>query len=231
MKGERHKIIFHVGGPAFHPTVEQAHMIEQWLGPEFDCALYDGVDAFEHLEDCDLLVIMGLHWTGMRADHGGDLSYRPMTTDHQHALEAYVTSGRPVLCHHGGIASYDDWPRFGELIGFAWIWGVTAHSELGDHHVRILPTGHPIVAGVHDYTIHDELYYDVQIAPGMQATAHAEARWNNRALPMVLTGEGGRAPGAGRTAYLANGHDMTAFACPAMKTLWNNAVRWLLRMA
>lgn len=229
MKGAR--LIFHVGGPAFHPTLEQARVIQGWLGPDFDCATYDGVDAFMHLDDCDLLVIMGLHWTGMSADRSGNLVYRPMTLAHQHALEMYVASGRPVLCHHGSIASYDDWPRFGELIGFAWIWGVTSHSELGDHQVRILPTGHPVVAGVSNYTIHDELYHDVRIAPGMQVAVHAEATWQGRMLPMVFTGESGRTPGAGRTVYLANGHDMQAFACPAMKQLWNNAVRWLLRAA
>jgi type 1 glutamine amidotransferase len=32
-----------------------------------------------------------------------------------------------------------------------------------------------------------------------------------------------------KIAYLANGHDMKAFECPAMKTLWLNAVRWALQ--
>ena len=45
---------------------------------------------------------------------------------------------------------------------------------------------------------------------------------------MIITAEGGRVEGAGRTVYLANGHDLRAFACPALPRLWQNAVRWSL---
>ena len=46
--------------------------------------------------------------------------------------------------------------------------------------------------------------------------------------PMIITAEGGRLAGAGRTVYLANGHDMRAFAAPALRRIWENAVRWAL---
>jgi type 1 glutamine amidotransferase len=45
---------------------------------------------------------------------------------------------------------------------------------------------------------------------------------------MVITAEGGRVAGAGRTIYLANGHDLAAFACPALRQLWLNAVQFAL---
>lgn len=222
------RIVFHVGGPAFHPVAEQARRIAEWLGEDCECTLADGVAAFELLDSCDLFVAMGLHWTGMGAEWAGSLPYKPLEPRHQEAFAAYVASGRPIIAHHGGIASYDDWPRYGELLGFTWVWGVTTHSPLGDHTVRVLPTGHPIVAGLADYTLYDELYYDVQITPGLQPIAHAVAEWEGEARPMILTAEGGRVAGAGRTAYLANGHDLRAFACPALAQVWRNTVAWAL---
>jgi type 1 glutamine amidotransferase len=222
------RIVFHVGGPAFHPVAAQARLIASSLGDGYDCRLADGTAAFELLDECDLFVAMGLHWTGMNAEWAGNMTYTPLTSSHQAAFEAYVASGRPILAHHGGIASYDDWPRYGELLGFAWVWGVTTHSPLGDHTVRVLPTGHPLVAGVDDYTLFDELYYDVRIAPGLAPAVHAAAEWDGAARPMILSAEGGRVRGAGRTAYLANGHDLRAFACPAMAQIWRNAVAWAL---
>ena len=78
-----------------------------------------------------------------------------------------------------------------------------------------------------DYDLYDELYYDVQLRAGMAPTVHAQAHWEGRALPMVMSAEGGRIEGAGRRVYLANGHDMRAFSCPALKQLWINSVRWL----
>jgi hypothetical protein len=113
----RRTIIYHVGGPPFHPVDQQAQEIARWLGDEnYVHERLEGLAAFERLDNADLLVVMGLHWTG-----GGN--YQPMQSRHQAAFENYVASGRPIIAHHGGIASYDDWPRFGELLGFAWIWG------------------------------------------------------------------------------------------------------------
>ncbi len=228
MMKKQPRIVFHIGGPAFHPVQIQASLIMQWLGPGFIWDMYEGRDAFERLDDCDLLVLMGMHWRGMAADWAGKLEYYPLQASHKRAFESYVASGRPLLIHHGAIASYDDWPRFGELLGFTWVWGVTSHSPLGAYQVHVLPTGHPIVANVSDYTIYDELYYNVQVTPGLEVAVHAETTWEGHAAPMVMTAEGGRVAGAGRVAYLANGHDMRAFACPALEKLWVNAVNWLL---
>lgn len=225
---QRQRIVFHVGGPAFHPVAEQARRVGEWLGQDFRCDLRDGTAAFDDLSSCDLLVVMGLHWTAMTEGRWGRLPYRPLNAQQQHAFASYVASGRPLLAHHGGIASYDDWPSFGELLGFSWIWGSTTHAPLGTYQVGVLSTGHPIVQGVTDYQLVDELYYNVQLTPGLRPDVHAQARWEGRSIPLVMTAEGGRVAGAGRTVYLANGHDMRAFACPALQRLWINSVRWLL---
>lgn len=229
MGSRRPRIVFHVGGPAFHPVAEQARCIAQWLGDDFSCELREGAAAFDDLTDCDLLVVMGLHWTAMSEERWGRLTYRPLTEQQKQVFAAYMASGRPLLAHHGGIASYDDWPGFGELLGFTWVWGRTTHSPIGTHSVDVLPTGHPIVQGVAAYQLFDELYYNVQITAGLRPTVHAQATWQGYSIPMVLSAEGGRVSGAGRTVYLANGHDMRAFACPALQQLWLNSVRWLCR--
>lgn len=225
------RIVFHVGGPAFHPTAEQAQQIVEWIGDSHECHIAEGVSAFDLLDACDLFVAMGLHWTGMSEEWAGGLHYQPLQTCHQTAIEAYVASGRPVIAHHGGIASYNDWPRYGELLGFTWVWGVTTHSPIGEYTVKVLPTNHPIMAGVSDYTLIDELYYDVQITPGMTVETHAVAMWEGQARPMIVTAYGGRVPGAGRTIYLANGHDLRAFACPMLRQVWCNAIRFALEGA
>jgi type 1 glutamine amidotransferase len=48
---------------------------------------------------------------------------------------------------------------------------------------------------------------------------------------MIVVGQGGRVEGAGRTLYLANGHDLRAFAAPALRRIWQNAVRYALEGA
>jgi len=218
------KVIFHVGGPASHPVADQARLIAGWIGDGYKCELHDGLGAFEQLDRADLLVLMGLHWSGMEKEK---LAYRPLQQKHKEAFEQYISSGKPLLAHHAAVGSYDDWQRFGELVGVQWIWGKSNHSPLGEHHVHVKETAHPVIAGVDDYTIYDELYYDLKIDEAMQPEIEAEATWEGKKHPMVITGHGGRVDGAGKMVYLANGHDMRSFECEAMHTLWSNAVAWL----
>ncbi len=221
------RIVFLVGG-AYHPAAEQARAICEWLGGAYAYSVCDGIDAFEELDAADLFVPMGSHFTGMTAPDAGGLTYRRPTPAHKAAFERYVMSGKPLLVHHGGIVSYDDWSRFGELLGFTWVRGVTSHPPIGTFDIEVLGTGHPVVAGVESYTLTDELYHDVQFTAGLGPTVHAQAHYNRRALPMVMTAEGGRVEGAGKVVYLVNGHDLRAFECRALRQLWLNAVRWLM---
>jgi type 1 glutamine amidotransferase len=225
------RLVFHVGGPAFHPVAAQAAEVATWLDDGLECDIVEGRAAFDALDGCDLLVLMGLHWTGMTAAWAGDLPYLPLLDRHKHAFEDYITAGRPLLVHHGAIASYDDWPRFGELVGYWWVWGASQHSPFGTHQVRVQPTEHPITSGVADYTIDDELFYNLHVAPGYAPSVLATASWDGREHPMVMTHTRGEIGGAGRTVYLANGHDLRAFEAPALRTLWLNAIHWLLEGA
>ncbi|MFC1961167.1 ThuA domain-containing protein [Chloroflexota bacterium] len=223
----RPKIVFLVGG-VYHPAAEQAQIITDWLGPAYETVICAGVAAFEALDDAALFVPLGSHFTGMTDLGERSQPYSRPTDAHKAAFERYVASGRPLLVQHGGIVSYNDWPRFGELLGFTWVRGVTNHPPIGEISVRILPTNHPIIAGVDDFTLIDELYRDILITPGLGPTVHAESVYDGRIHPMILTAEGGRVAGAGKTVYLANGHDQRAFECPALRQLWLNALRWLL---
>jgi type 1 glutamine amidotransferase len=148
-----------------------------------------------------------------------------MEDRHERAFEEYVGNGKPILAHHGAVASYDDWPRFGELVGVAWIWGTTNHSPIQSHTVQIAKSRHPVNAGINDFEIVDELYYDLKIANDLKTQTHATARWDGRDHPMVIAAQ---RETRGRLVYLANGHDLRAFEAPSLGKLWTNSVKWLL---
>lgn len=221
------RIRFYVGGPKFHPTRQQAEQAAAWLGTDYEYDYRDGLAAFEDLDACDLLVLMGLHWTGSKTA-AGESNYVPIGDVHKRGFETYVTSGKPLLAHHGAVASFDDWPRYGELVGVTWVWETSTHSPLDRHTVQILSTGHALTRGLDDFEIYDELYYNLRLTPSMPAIVHAHAMWEGKGRPMLISASGGRADGAGKMVYMANGHDMRAYECPVMETIWKNAVNWLM---
>lgn len=117
------RIVFMVGGPEFHPVGVQAGAIAQWLGEGYACELVAGEGALGRLEGAELLVVMGLYWPGMEQEWAGGMKYEPLGRGNAERLGAYVRSGRPVVSHHGGIASFPEAGEFAEACGWAWVWG------------------------------------------------------------------------------------------------------------
>jgi type 1 glutamine amidotransferase len=231
------RILFQTGGP-WHPVAKQVELIRFWLLPEWTLEMAFVDEALDRLEDCDLFVAGGMVWPEMDKgmpdaawEQAGIQAhaYNRPTEAQKEKFRAYVRSGRPILAFHGGILCYEDWAEYGALLGFRWDWGYTGHSVVGDYKVEVQTDSHPVVNGVPSYTINDELYYNVVIPPELDVTVHARAQFAEWVtFPMVMTAEGGRCKGAGRTAYLANGHSMKSFETPELRTLWLNTIRWLL---
>lgn len=219
----RTRLIFLVGGPDFHPANEQAATIIDWLGPDFACHTAESLAAFEHLEECDLLVLMGQHWTGWEG------RYRPPSDAHRRNFEKYIQSGRPVLSSHAAIASYDDWPRFAELIGFGLHWVSAKPTPIDRYSVEVRAPEHPILQGVSNFHLTDELLPDVRYLDPERTEVLAETYWDQRRIPSIVTMKGGRILGAGTSTYIALGHDMDSFRSPELRQIWLNAVRWSVK--
>lgn len=221
------------GGP-YHPVAEQFALIGSLLGERATVICRDGAAAFDDLDGCDLLVLAGLHWTGL--DTGGHVwpdgveqsLYQQPNDAQRRSYVGYVASGRPLLAWHGGTGSFDDWPEFGALLGFTWLWGTTSHSQYSRWHVDVEPTGHPVVAGLDGWDVDDELYYDIAVTPGLEPDVHATSPYEGVARPMLMTATGGRVPGAERTAFLANGHDMQTLESADFRRAIVNTIDWLL---
>ncbi len=233
------RLVFQTGGP-WHPLDQQAALVQSWLPADWRIVTAVGADAFDRLAEADLFVAAGLHgeeleealpagaWQAAQIPAHG---YTRPSDRQKDAFRAFVASGRPVLAFHGGIASYADWPEYGRLLGFRWLKRYTDHAGYGRCAVRVATDSHPVVASVRDFTVADELYFNVVVPPEMPVRVHARAHLLPEAdLPMVVTGEGpaGRCPGAGKTAFLANGHSLDSMAPAAIRQIWIDTLGWLL---
>lgn len=236
------RIVFQTGGP-WHPLVAQAALIQSWLPADWRIETAPGAEVFDRLDGADLYVAAGLHWKAIEEPLPAEAWTLARISPHAHvspseaqrdAFRRYVASGRPVLAFHAGIISYPEWPEYARLVGFHWRRGFTNHANYGEYPVKVATDSHPVVAGVGDFTVRDELYYNVVTPPEMPLRVHAHAPFAPAVdFPLVLTAEGpeGRTAGAGRTAYLAIGHSLESLQPPAVRRLVRNAVGWLLRAA
>ena len=215
------------GGPC-HPVNQQAPIFQEWLGNEFHLDARPGRQAFEDLDDVDLFIAAGLHFSTMEGTGWPDSKpYIPMTDEDFKNFRAYVASGRPVIGFHGGVASFDDYPGFPQLLGVYWNWASTAHTPVGDWTFKPVGTDSPISAGVGEFESNDEIYYNLQIDPSLRnVEKHLTGHYHEMYTPLIFTAEGGRVEGAGKVAYFGPGHSMESVQAPEIKTLFINTVRW-----
>jgi type 1 glutamine amidotransferase len=125
------------------------------------------------------------------------------TRSQQEALLAWVKAGHGYVSIHGADNAAPDWiPAWREMLG-----GVFSHIGLPDSKTRkdtftikIANTQHPITRGLGDFSLKDELYYNLQMLPGVEplaTTDYAGGTW-----PVAWT----RTYGAGRVFHTPLGH-------------------------
>jgi uncharacterized protein len=125
------------------------------------------------------------------------------TIPQQKALFEYVRSGHGLVSIHGADNAPKDWlPEWKEMLG-----GIYSHFGLpdgkarkGTYPVKVVDTSNPITRGLSDFTLTDELYYNMQMLPDVEPLLTAE--FQGKAWPVAWT----RVYGKGRVFHTNFGH-------------------------
>lgn len=124
----------------------------------------------------------------------------------QQAIFAFVKQGGGYVSIHGGDNGAPDWlPEWREMLG-----GVFSHDtrggrpdgkvRKGDYTVTIVDKSSPITQGVSDFPLRDELYYHIQMEPGVEPLA--TVAFEGEDWPVAWT----RPFGQGRVFHTPLGH-------------------------
>ena len=125
------------------------------------------------------------------------------TRGQQEAIFNYVRHGHGYVSIHAADNAAKDWlPEWKEMLG-----GVFSHFGLpdgkthkGSFIVKIADTGSPITQGLKDFNLTDELYYHIQMMPGVDPLATIE--YQAVTWPVAWT----RTFGKGRVFHTVLGH-------------------------
>jgi type 1 glutamine amidotransferase len=145
-------------------------------------------------------------------------------------LEALLDAVRGVRCNdrdqpvglvglHGVTTSFQDSNDWKRLIGASFI----SHPDMGPaYHFTVKDPDHPVMSGVADFDLVDELYF-----------SEVHARFS---VLLSCTHEGIERPvawhkqyGRGKVFYLALGHDVEQLGNGHVRRMIANGVRWTVR--
>ncbi|MFJ4848708.1 MULTISPECIES: ThuA domain-containing protein [unclassified Streptomyces] len=136
------------------------------------------------------------------------------------ALLDYLASGRPLLGVHTAANTFGSVPAWTERLGVRWVTGLSMHPPIGPQ--RLTPAAGPVLAGLGEITVHDELYSHLELL--READVLLAHSLDGRDHPLVLA----RQDGSRRTVYDALGHGVESYASATRRELLRREVRWLL---
>lgn len=217
------------GGVAHDFDVTSARLAQALEAVGIDSDIDDDPDvAFASLPrtDVDLLTVNALRWrmedveryASVREEWGLSLSARA-----REGVEAHLAAGRPLLAVHTATICFDDWDRWGGLVGGAWSWGRSSHPPLGGEvAVRVDSDAHPIVAGIEDFRIIDEVYGFLDRQPDVVGLLHSAHGGEDHPLLWART-----LPSGARVVYDALGHDARSYDHPTHQLILRRIGAWL----
>jgi type 1 glutamine amidotransferase len=227
--------VFLRGGPKTHgPAGNGLHDAEVWVrewAPLLQSrgAVVDGATRFptaDELTRTDVLVMFA-------ADAGTILD-----ADRDHLL-AFLRRGGGIVCLHDCVVTSRDPQWFQTIVGGSWENGVARYYE-GENTYAYVSPEHPIVKGAANFTIDDEVYWNLHLMPDIQvlAVSTQPIRPSRGApappvpairtlIPQMWTYERQIDDGRPYRAFVSLlGHHFTTFASPHVRAIVLRAIAW-----
>lgn len=209
----------------FHASAEALADVLEPLGIEsrIEADIDAGLASLEE-EPVDLLTVNALRWEmiGEKYDPYRETEAYSPPTQTRAAFEQHLQSGGALLGLHTASICFSDWPEWGTLLGGRWVWGTSWHPQ--PEAVSVVPDKDAALAHLPAFEVHDELYTDLSLEPGVQVLAHAHSLAMPKPQPIVWS----HTVGPGRVIYDALGHDSESLCHPVHAQLLRESVEWAL---
>lgn len=152
-------------------------------------------------------------------------------TDSQKArLNSLLEKGIGLVVLHHALVAYPDWPEYERIIGGRYVEPDpskpgTVTEAVGWKHDEMVPVvivakGHPITAGLDDFTIHDEIYWGYRVQPEVTPLITTTHPKSGKPLGWCRTQD------KSRIVFLQLGHGPEAFNNENYRKLLRQSIHW-----
>jgi type 1 glutamine amidotransferase len=212
-----------LSGGVAHDYAATSPMIAEILTDVSIASDIAGIDALEKdtLQDYDMLTINCVYWTCSQTPDWYDEWHYEMPESAKSNILKFVQAGKGILALHCATICFDDFPEYKEILGAWWDWGKSGHAPYQEQIMRVHTNAHPVVAGITDFKINDELYTNPCITDTVEPFITAE--WEGVDHPILWLREYMSA----RVCYDALGHGVEAFQNPSNRTLLKRGALWV----
>jgi type 1 glutamine amidotransferase len=218
-------------GGLYHPFEAASETLRELLEPVgFESDITTDIHAgLSWLDDggYDLLTVYALRWPMLAERFDNDRALWAVTLEEvdRQRIDAHLAAGKGLLALHTAAISFDDWPRWRDIVGAGWIWGTSYHPPHGPVQVAMTPRAHPITQGLQGFGFADEAYARMDLVSGIEPLATVQASVQQEPSPALWA----RELGSARVAYDALGHDSDSLNHPTHRRIVQRAALWATR--
>jgi type 1 glutamine amidotransferase len=137
-------------------------------------------------------------------------------------LVRFITEGGGLMYFHFTCGAFEDWKEYEQISGRIWNPKFRAHDPFQEFTVSIIKNEHPVMQGISDFRITDELYTCLDGTREIDILAEAQSSVDGKMYPMTFT----FLEGKGRGFHTVLGHNDKAFASPELTVMLQNAAIW-----
>ena len=155
-----------------------------------------------------------------------DVTGQRWDSELEKAFLDFVASGKGFVNIHAGSSTLQDWPEFQQIAGGTWGKDITGHGPIHTFKVTIEDKNHPVMKGVSDFYIKDELWNNTKFHTDINVLCSAYStpakKGTDKNEPVVVTTQYGK----GRGFYSVLGHNKASMQNSAWKTILLRGTEW-----
>lgn len=161
-----------------------------------------------------------------------DQSQFKLTDAQQKNLETMWANGMPTVMLHHALISHNDVPLFRKVFGTAYLikprkidgkeYSTSSYLKPTDVRIHFVDKTHPAVKGLSDFTLNDEVFSKLYIAPDVNILAKTDHPKSDK--PVVWTNQYKKS----RVFVVIQGHDGNAFNDANYRQLIRQGILWTI---
>ena len=151
-------------------------------------------------------------------------NYDPLKREEaaQRNLERFVEEGGGLMYFHFACGAFQEWPGFERVAGRVWNPEMRGHDPYGRFTVKVVDRKHPIMDGIDDFSVIDELYTCLDGTLPVHLIAEAVSVVDQKTYPIAFV----LGCGQGLIFHSVLGHNLESLASPEHVQMLRNAAVW-----
>lgn len=153
---------------------------------------------------------------------------KTITDEEKNSYYRLLKAGKGLLFLHHSICAYQDWPEYESIVGGKYFEkkkddkiGASSYTHDVDFNVQMVHTSHPVIKGMKDFVLHDEVYGNMEVLPEICPLLSTDHPKSNMLIGWTLKKENSN------IVFIQPGHDKNCFNNPNYRRLIIQAINYI----